>query len=91
MVANERAPIVLDASAFAPDGGTIDLLATLQLAARRLGRNIFLREPSADLRNLIAVSGLDEVLRVEPRRKPEQREQPLGAEEEGQLLDPPAR
>ena len=91
MPAMEPGPIVVDASAFAPDGGTIDLLATLQLAARRLGRRVLIREPSADLRNLIAFAGLDEALRVEPRRQAEQREQPLGAEEERQLPDPPVR
>ena len=49
MPATEPGPIVVDASAFAPDGGTIDLLASLQLAARRLGRRVLVREPSADL------------------------------------------
>jgi anti-anti-sigma regulatory factor len=80
----------VDASVFAPNATTIDLLARLQLAAQRLGRHILLRGPSDDLRQLIGFAGLDEVLRVEPGREPEQREQPLGAEEERQLLDPPA-
>jgi anti-anti-sigma regulatory factor len=89
MPAAEPGPVVVDASAFAPDGATIDLLATLQLAAHRLGGQILLRDPSRDLQRLIAFAGLDEVLRVEPRREPEKREQPLCVEEEGQLLDPP--
>ena len=89
MPATEPGPIVVDASAFAPDCATIDLLATLQLAARRLGRTVLLREPSRDLQRLILFAGLEQVLRAEPRREAEQREQPLGAEEERQLLDPP--
>ena len=86
----ESGPVVVDASVFAPNASTIDLLARLQLAAHRLGRHILLREPSDDLRQLIGFAGLDEVLPVEPGRKPEQREQPFRAEEERQLLDPPA-
>jgi hypothetical protein len=67
-------PIVVNASALAPTGATIDLLARRQLAARRLGRNILLRGASLDLERLIAFVGLDEVLRIEPRRQTEQRE-----------------
>jgi hypothetical protein len=91
MRAIEPAPVVVDASMLASDGATIDRIARLQLAAHRLGRCVLLRGPSADLRSLIAFAGLDEVLRVEARREPEQREEPLGAEEERQLLDPPVR
>ena len=91
MTAFEPGPVVVDASVLAPNVATIDLLARLQLAAHRLGRHVLLRGPSGDLRKLIVFAGLDEVLRVEPSREPEQREQPLGAEEERQLLDPPAR
>ena len=86
----ESGPVVVDARVFAPDGATIHLLARLQLAAQRLGRRVLLREPSEELRQLIAFAGLDEVLRVEPGREPEQREQPFRAEKERQLLDPPA-
>ena len=91
MPAVEPGLVVVDASVLAPTGATIDLLARLELAAQRLGRHVLLRQPSRDLRELIAFTGLDEVLRVEPGRKSEQRKQPLGAEEERQLLDPPAR
>jgi hypothetical protein len=89
MSATEPGPLVVDARTMAPDGATIDRLARLQLAARRLGRRLLLRDPSADLRNLIRFAGLEDVLRVETRREAEEREQPLGAEEERQLLDPP--
>jgi hypothetical protein len=89
MSAPESGPIVVDASSLAADAGALDLLARLQLAARRLGGHVLLRDPSADLEQLIAFAGLDGVLRVEARRQAEQREQLLGAEEERQLLDPP--
>jgi hypothetical protein len=90
MPATQPGPIVVDASMLAPDAVSIDLLGRLQLAARRLGGGVLLRDPSADLERLIAFAGLDEVLRVEPRRETEEREQALGAEEERQLADPPA-
>jgi anti-anti-sigma regulatory factor len=89
MPAVQPAPIVVDASGLAPDTATVDVLARLQLAAGRLGRRVLLRGVSADLERLIAFAGLAGVLRLEPRRQPEQREQPLGAEEERQLPDPP--
>ena len=44
----------------------------------------------AELTCLIELTGLAEVLRVEPGRKPEEREQGLGVEEEAQLDDPAA-
>jgi hypothetical protein len=51
--------------------GTIDALARLELAARRQGRTIRLRNASTELRELIAFAGLDEVLPVEPGRQAE--------------------
>jgi hypothetical protein len=89
MGASAPTTIVVDVSAFAPDAVTVDALARLQLAARRAGRRLQLRDASDDLRKLIAFAGLDDVLRVEPRRKVEEREQRLGVEEEGQLGNPP--
>jgi hypothetical protein len=91
MAQPDPAGIVVDAAALAADVATLGLLARRQLAERRLGRHVLLRDPSPALGRLIVFAGLDEVLRVEPRREPEQREQPLGAEEEGQLPDPPVR
>jgi anti-anti-sigma regulatory factor len=81
--------IVLDASSLPPSGATIDLLARQQLAARRRGRLLQLRGTSADLERLIQITGLGDVLRIEPGRKAEEREEPLGFEEEGQLPDRP--
>jgi anti-anti-sigma regulatory factor len=81
--------IVLDASSLAPTGATIDLIARQHLDARRRGGRIRLRGASVDLERLIQLAGLAEVLRVEPRRQSEQREEPVGVEEERQLPDPP--
>jgi hypothetical protein len=71
------------------DLATVDALARLQLVARRAGLELRLRRASPDLLDLIAFVGLDEVLRVEPGRQPEEREEPLGVEEERELSDPP--
>jgi hypothetical protein len=81
--------IVCDASALVdPDLGTIDVLAQLQLHARRIGFEIRLCRASRDLRELLAFAGLAEVLRVEVGGEPEEREQSLGVEEERDLADP---
>ncbi len=70
--------------------GEIDLLARLQLAARRCGIELRLRCFSDEVRELIAFAGLEEALGLEPRRQPEEREQRLRVEEERELDDPPA-
>jgi hypothetical protein len=81
-------PIAVDAGALAPDAVTVDVLARVQLAARRVGLETRLRGASDELLDLIAFAGLAGVLRVEPERQPEEREQRLGLEEEGELDDP---
>jgi anti-anti-sigma regulatory factor len=58
-------PIVVDASRVAADLRSVDALATLQLAAKRLGTGVVLRGASPDLRDLIALAGLETVLRLE--------------------------
>jgi hypothetical protein len=83
-------PIVCDVSALAPDAATIDVLARLQLAARRIDRELRLCYASRELRELIAFAGLADVLRLEPGGEAEEREQRLGVEEERELGDPPA-
>jgi anti-anti-sigma regulatory factor len=88
MTASSPGRIVVDVGACAADAVTLDVLARLQLAARRLGRHVRLRGASDDLRRLIAFAGLDDALRVEPRREAEEREERLGVEEEGELRDP---
>jgi anti-anti-sigma regulatory factor len=66
---------------------TVETLARLRLAARRRGLDLRLNVLSRELRELIELAGLSEVLGVEPRREPEEREQRLGVEEEGELGD----
>ena len=66
---------------------TVEALARLQLAARRKGLDLRLHVVSRELRDLIELAGLTQVLGVEPRRQPEEREQRLGVEEEGELGD----
>jgi ABC-type transporter Mla MlaB component len=77
-----------------PDLGTVDALARLQLTARRLGRRIRLRGACGELQDLLALSGLGDVvpvaagLPVEPRGQPEQGEPSGGVEEERDPRDP---
>jgi ABC-type transporter Mla MlaB component len=67
------------------DAQTIDLLARLQLAARRCGCSLRFVGVSADLRDLVSFCGLP----LELERQAEKREKPLGVEEKGELADPP--
>jgi ABC-type transporter Mla MlaB component len=77
-----------------PDAGTIDALARMQLTARRLGRRVHLRHACADLQDLIALTGLGDVLprygalRLEAGRQAEEGEEPGGVEEEADPDDP---
>jgi ABC-type transporter Mla MlaB component len=88
MAAYVPRPLICDLSALGKaDLETIDLLARLQLAARRHGRTIRFLHASPALRALIVFVGLDAVLRVEPGRESEEREDPVGVEEERQLDD----
>jgi hypothetical protein len=80
--------IVCDVGALTPDAPAVDALARLQLTARRLGLEIQLRNASGELRQLLDLVGLRDVLRVEAGGQAEQREQRLGVEEEGELGDP---
>jgi hypothetical protein len=71
-----------------PDLGMVGALARLALEARRLGVRLRLGGVSSELRELIAFAGLDALLLgVEARGQPEEREQTIGIEEEGQLDD----
>jgi hypothetical protein len=72
----------VDAGGLDADAVTLDLLARLQLTARRCGFELRLRGSSPELRELIAFAGLSATLpeerraglRLEPGRQPEQRE-----------------
>ena len=72
------------------DAVTVDALARLDLAARRQGCRVYLRDASPELLELVRFLGLDQVLVVEPGGEPEPREDGLGVEEEGQPCDPAA-
>lgn len=83
-----------DVAGVEPDAVTVDALARLQLAARRRNCRIRLRNASDELLDLVALLGLGEVFAeagsgVQSRGEPEQRKERLGAEEEGELADPP--
>ncbi|MFC0532790.1 STAS domain-containing protein [Phytohabitans kaempferiae] len=74
-----------------PDAGTIDVLARLQVAARRLGCGIRLYGAHPRLRELLLLTGLSEVLplladpgsveAVEVVREAEEREDPVYVQE----------
>ncbi len=51
-----------DVSGVAPDAVTVDALARLQLAVRRHGCRVRLRNASPELRELVAFMGLTDVL-----------------------------
>jgi anti-anti-sigma regulatory factor len=87
--------VVCDVGALvAPDAVTVDALARLQLTARRLGRRIRLRHARGELRDLLVLMGLSEVLPLgatsglQPGGQAEEREQAGGVEEEGDPADP---
>jgi hypothetical protein len=79
--------VLCDVSSLPADAAAIDLLARLQLAARRHGGELRLSGSSRALRELIAFCGLESALPGELERQPEKREEPLGVEEERQLGD----
>lgn len=74
-----------------PTASTIDQIARLQLAARRCGCDLELKDVHPHLLGLIDLAGLAAVLRVEAERQAEQREDPCRVEEEGELGDPSVR
>jgi hypothetical protein len=73
-----------------PDCATIDGIARLQLAVRRCGFELQLRNANEPLLELIDLAGLVGVLRVEPGRQSEEREHLCCVEEERQVDNPPA-
>ena len=75
--------ITFDAGAITgADEAVLDALARLQLAARRIGVSIELRNACPELRDLLNLVGLaGELLGVEVEGQPEEREQ-VGIDEE---------
>jgi hypothetical protein len=88
MTTPRRSTIACDVGALRADAATIDILARLQLAARRLGLELRLRHASAELQALVTFVGLREVLGVESGGQAEEREQRVRVEEERELDDP---
>ena len=87
-----RRTIVCDIGALSghrPDVALLDALARLQLALRRYDIEIVLLEAPAELAELIALTGLQDVLRVEPRGQAEERKERSRVEEERELDDLP--
>jgi STAS domain len=75
-----------------PDVVAVDALVRLQLAARRSGCRIALHQPPQGLCELLDLMGLGDVFRVtdsacEAPGEPEQREEPLGVQEEADPHD----
>ena len=71
-----------------PDAGTVDVLAHMQLVARRHGATLLFQRPCPALVGLIRLSGLAEVLPVEPDG-PAEAGEPPGIEEDGEGPNPP--
>ena len=77
--------VVCDVGGLGPPGlAAVNLLARLQLTARRRGGRIRLRDPSLALCALLDLVGL----RFETEGQPEQREPPLGVQEAVEPGDP---
>jgi hypothetical protein len=72
------------------NAAAVDAVARIQLAARRMGRRLVLREAADDLLDLLAFVGVAGALGIEPWRQAEEREERGGVEEERELGDPPA-
>ncbi|MFJ9565506.1 STAS domain-containing protein [Streptomyces fuscichromogenes] len=71
--------VVCDVAGLGPPGlAAVDLLARLELAARRAGGRIRLRDPGPALRSLLRFVGL----RLQVEGEVEEREPALGVEEE---------
>jgi ABC-type transporter Mla MlaB component len=76
------------------DIATVDDLARLQLITRRLGLTVELRNAPAELRELLELAGLGDVVRcsaplpLEAGRQPEEGEEPRRVEEEADPRDP---
>ncbi len=65
----------------------VETLARLQLSLRRRGGELRLLDAPSELAELVRLAGLADALGLEPRRQPEEREEGLRVEEEGELGD----
>jgi STAS domain len=83
--------VACDVSALAAELAAVDALARLALLARRLGCPLNVRRASPELRDLLELCGLADVLGVwRSGRQPEEREQPLDVQERVDPDDPAA-
>jgi ABC-type transporter Mla MlaB component len=79
LVVTGAGAVVCDVTGLGPPGlAAVDLLARLELAARRAGGRIRLRDPDPALRSLLRFVGL----RLQVEGEIEEREPALGVEEE---------
>jgi ABC-type transporter Mla MlaB component len=84
---SDAAVVVCDVGALAADAVTVEALARLQLTACRRGRRIRLQRASHELRQLLSLVGLADVLGcgpelgLRPSRQAEEREHPRRVEE----------
>ena len=85
--------VICDVSSVArPSVATVEVLVRLHLIAHRLGCELWIYGARGRLRDLIALTGLGEVLTLvgSGEGQPEQREQVLDVEERVDPLDPPS-
>lgn len=88
LLAGAGSTVVCDVHALGrPDLGTVDALARLQLAVKRLGGSLRLRGATPELEGLLELTGLRQALGLEMSGQAEQREQTLGVEEEADSGD----
>jgi STAS domain len=77
-----------------PTLATLDALCRMQASAAGIGARLRLRHASAELRELLELSGLADLVPCEPdlpveaRRQAEEREEALGVQEERDGPDP---
>ena len=84
-------PVPLDcAQMHAQDARLVNAVARCYLNARRNGATVRLENLDPAMRELIRLCGLEEVLGIESGGKAEERKEPLGIEEEGDVGDPTA-
>lgn len=96
--------VVEVAGIHAPDVSTLDALARLQLAAKRDGRRLRLRNSNRELQDLLTPAGLRDLIALSPHRCPgeplrpgsplrvgreSQQGEQVGVEEAGDRDDPP--
>jgi ABC-type transporter Mla MlaB component len=91
--ASHPGPVDCDVGTMDPDAMTVEVMARLQLTARRLGRPVRFTDAPPALQDLVCLLGLDEVLPcrasgLEPSGQAEEREQARGIQEERDPGDP---